>query len=64
MAITLSPDESAKLNQSDLDKQIAALHQEFLLLQSENQKLQLKAKLEGEIRELKRNNEQLEKGTP
>jgi len=60
MLTTPNPDDRDKMKRSDLDEQIAALHQEFLLLQSENQKLELKAKLEGEIRQLKRHNEQLE----
>jgi hypothetical protein len=50
--------------QSPLDQEIAALHQEFLLLQSENQKLETKKKLEGEIRQLRRANEELAKSTP
>ena len=50
--------------QSPLDQEIAALHQEFLLLQSENQKLETKKKLESEIRQLRRANEELAKSTP
>lgn len=51
-------------DQSDLDKQIAALHQQFTELQSEEQKLQLKIQLERQVAQARINIENLEKLNP
>ena len=56
--------ETTPANQSDLDKQIALLHQQFADLQSEEQKLQLKAQLERQVANARANIENLEKQNP
>ena len=56
--------DTTPANQSDLDKQIAVLHQQFADLQSEEQKLQLKIQLERQIANARANIENLEKQNP